>query len=137
MPESRFTVYFEDPFWVGMYERIEDDGLSVCKVTFGAEPSDQEIYAFMLENGNKLVFGPAIPAEEKHRSHRNPKRMQRAIAKQMQHPGVGTKAQQALQLARAEGKQARKAKSRAQKLEEQERQFSLRTQKRKEKHRGH
>lgn len=34
------TVYFEDPFWVGVFERIDDGKLSVCKVTFGAEPKD-------------------------------------------------------------------------------------------------
>ena len=37
------TVFFEDPFWVGVFERFEDETLSVCKVTFGAEPKDCEI----------------------------------------------------------------------------------------------
>mgnify|MGYP002243879587 CR=1 FL=1 len=26
------TVYFEDPFWVGVFERVEDDQLSVCSM---------------------------------------------------------------------------------------------------------
>ena len=35
---GKLTVYFEEPFWVGVFERIEDGKLSVAKVTFGAEP---------------------------------------------------------------------------------------------------
>ncbi len=34
---GKLTVYFEEPFWVGVFERIEDGKLSVAKVTFGAE----------------------------------------------------------------------------------------------------
>jgi hypothetical protein len=30
-------VFFEDPFWVGVFERIENKKLSVAKVPFGAE----------------------------------------------------------------------------------------------------
>ena len=37
------TVYFDAPFWVGVFERMEDGRLSVCKVTFGAEPKDYEV----------------------------------------------------------------------------------------------
>ena len=32
---GKLTVYFEEPFWVGVFERIEDGKLSVAKVTFG------------------------------------------------------------------------------------------------------
>lgn len=35
--QGRLTVYFEDPFWVGVFERIENGKLSAAKVTFGAE----------------------------------------------------------------------------------------------------
>ena len=31
---GKLTVYFEEPFWVGIFERIEDGKLSVAKVTF-------------------------------------------------------------------------------------------------------
>ena len=40
---GKLTVYFEDPFWVGIFERIDGGKLSVAKVTFGAEPKDYEI----------------------------------------------------------------------------------------------
>ena len=40
---GKLTVFFEDPFWVGVFEHIENEKLSVAKVTFGAEPKDCEI----------------------------------------------------------------------------------------------
>ncbi len=38
---GKLTVFFEDPFWVGVFERVSDGKLSVCKVTFGAEYWDR------------------------------------------------------------------------------------------------
>ena len=40
---GKLTVYFEEPFWVGVFERIQDGKVSVAKVTFGAEPKDYEV----------------------------------------------------------------------------------------------
>ena len=31
---TKLTVFFEAPFWVGVFECIEKGKLSVCKVTF-------------------------------------------------------------------------------------------------------
>ena len=50
--QGRLTVYFEDPFWVGVFERIENGKLSACKVTFGAEPKDYERQQYILQNGS-------------------------------------------------------------------------------------
>ena len=41
--QARLTVYFEESFWVGVYERIEGRKLSAAKVTFGSEPKDYEV----------------------------------------------------------------------------------------------
>lgn len=43
------TVLFEEPFWIGILERKIDGKLSVCKVIFGAEPKDYEVYEFLLK----------------------------------------------------------------------------------------
>ena len=40
---GRLTVYFEEPLWVGVFERIQDGRVSAAKVTFGAEPKDYEV----------------------------------------------------------------------------------------------
>ena len=87
------TVLFEDPFWIGVYERIDNNKYEVCKITFGAEPKDYEVYDFLLKNWNRLEFSPAIEVEKVEERKINPKRMQREISSQLKHKGIGTKAQ--------------------------------------------
>ena len=130
------TVFFEKPFWVGVFERVSNGRLSVCKVTFGAEPKDYEVWAFVLKHYDKLAFSPAIESEVK-KTADNPKRRQREARKQLCASDIETKSQQALQLQREEMKIERKQISRAQREAEKQRQFDLKEQKRKEKHRGH
>ena len=50
MGTSRLTILFDDPFWIGLYEREDDTEYSVCRIVFGAEPRDQEVYAYLLEH---------------------------------------------------------------------------------------
>ena len=57
--KASLTVFFEEPFWVGVFERIEDGKLSACKVTFGAEPKDYEVWDYILHHYYELVFSPA------------------------------------------------------------------------------
>ncbi len=132
---GKLTVFFEEPFWVGMFERISDGKLSVCKVTFGAEPKDYEIYNFVLKNYDHLRFSMPVATAVKE-TGRNPKRVQREARKQVQNTGVGTKSQQALNLQREQLKTERKTMSREMREAEKERRFELKQQKRKEKHRG-
>ncbi|MCI6996389.1 MAG: YjdF family protein [Eubacterium sp.] len=119
-----------------LIERIEDDKLSVAKVTFGTEPKDYEVYEFILKHYDSLQFSPAVATVIKE-VKRNPKRMQRDVKKQLQDTGIGTKSQQALKLQQEQNKQSRKVKSREQKLSEAERLFELKQQKKKDRHRGH
>ena len=130
------TVFFENPFWVGVFERVSNGRLSVCKVTFGAEPKDYEVWEFVLKHYNKLAFSPAIESEVK-KTADNPKRRQREARKQLCAFGIGTKSQRALQMQREEIKMERKQVSRAQREAEKQRQFDLKQQKRKEKRKGH
>ena len=132
---GKLTVFFEDPFWVGVFERIENGKLSASKVTFGAEPKDYDIWEYVLKNYDQLRFSPSVNAVVK-KETLNPKRMQREAGKQIASSGIGTKSQQALQLQREENKLERKTISREQREAEKQRRFDLKQQKRKEKHRG-
>lgn len=134
---SKLTVFFEEPFWVGICEREFDGKYEVCKITFGAEPKDYKVYEFMLGNYYRLRFSPSLEAQTIAEKRINPKRMLREINKQLQSTGIGTKAQQVLKLQQEQGKLERKTRSREQREAEKERQFQLRQEKRKEKHRGH
>lgn len=132
---GRLTVFFEEPFWVGIFECTSEGKLSVCKVTFGAEPKDYEACDFVLKNYYQLRFSPAVATDVKE-AGRNPKRIQRQVRKQVQNIGIGTRSQQALKLQREQLKTKRKTVSREQREAEKQRQFELKQQKRKEKHRG-
>ena len=132
----KMTVVFDEPFWVAVFECIDNEKLSVCKVTFGAEPKDYEVYDFILREYYHLKFSPAVATVEK-RGTVNPKRMQRNVKRQLEQKGIGTKAQQALKLQQEQCKAERKVKSREQKKAEAERMFELKQQKRREKHKGH
>lgn len=134
--ETKLTVFFNDPFWVGVFERMDDGKLSVCKVTFGAEPKDYEVLEYVLRHYFGLKFSPEVEAGTRQRAD-NPKRRQREAGKQMERSGVGTKSQQALQMQLEQNKQERKVKSREQRIAEAERQFALKQQKKREKHKGH
>ena len=130
------TVFFEDPFWVGVFERIDDGKLSVCKVTFGAEPKDYDVWEFILQNYDRMVFSPAVETETKQTAD-NPKRRLRNARKQTEHSGIGTKSQQALQLQREGMKAERCQISREQRDAEAQRRFEMKQLKKKEKRRGH
>jgi len=132
---GKLTVFFEAPFWVGVFERVSDGKLSVCKVTFGAEPKDYEIYDFVLKNYYRLRFSPAVATDVKE-AGRNSKRVQREVRKQVQNTGIGTKSQQVLKLQQEQLKTERKTVSRERREAEKQRQFELKQHKRKEKHRG-
>ena len=43
-------LLFEAPFWIGLYERTDGGKYEVCKITFGSEPKDYEVYEFLLKN---------------------------------------------------------------------------------------
>lgn len=133
---SKLTVFFEDSFWVGIFERIEDGKLSVAKVTFGTEPKDYEVQEYIRKHYFSLQFSPAVETVVKE-IRRNPKRMQRDAKRQMQETGIGTKSQQALKLQQEQNKQERKKRSREKKEADELRMFELKQQKKKEKHRGH
>lgn len=94
---DKLTVYFEEPFWVGVFEKVEGKKLSVSKVTFGTEPKDYEVYEFLLKHYYDLQFSPSVTTIIKE-VKQNPKRRQREVKKQLRNTGIGTKSQQALKL---------------------------------------
>lgn len=51
---STLTVYHDGQFWVGVVEHVENGMLSVARVVFGAEPSNEEVYTWVLERWSSL-----------------------------------------------------------------------------------
>ena len=137
MTTGSLTVLFEDPFWVGVFEVTDEEGLHVCKVTFGAEPTGQEIIVFVEKNWHKLKYSEGIETRSTLEIKKSPKRQLREARKQMVSQGIGTKSQQALKMQQERNKVERKQLSKAEREAERQRKFDLRQAKMKEKHRGH
>lgn len=83
MTTGSLTVLFEDPFWIGLFEMIDQNGLRVCKVTFGAEPTEKEVMEFVDKNWNHLQFTQPIETPTTSESKKNPKRQLREAEKKV------------------------------------------------------
>lgn len=134
--KSSLTVFFEDPFWIGVFERTDEGKLTVCKVTFGAEPRDGDVWEFILQHYDKLLFSTAVETKIRQTAD-NPKRRLRNARKQTERSGVSTKSQEALQLQREERKTERRQLGREQREADIQHRFEMKQQKKKEKRRGH
>lgn len=134
---TKLTVFFDGQFWLGIFERIDEEMLETSKVVFGAEPKDYEIFSFILNNYYKLKFSSPITVLAMDFKKINPKRQHRLINKEINDKGIGTKAQQAIKLEQ-EARKTEKEKLSKEKREEQEKiKFQKHKDKRKEKKKGH
>ncbi|GAB2449428.1 hypothetical protein GCM10027187_16020 [Streptosporangium sandarakinum] len=57
------SVYFEGSFWVGVLEIVRDGGLRATRFVLGSEPTDAELYEFLMRHGTALLER----AREEHR----------------------------------------------------------------------
>lgn len=133
---STLVVCFDGQFWVGIVEHVEGGRLSACRVVFGAEPSDEEVLAFVLRDWARLPLGDSVACEPPEMA-KNPKRRQREAAREARRAKPSTKAQMAL--AEQRDVMARKRAERRRELRDEEcrRRFEQRQQKAKRKRRGH
>ena len=132
---GKLTVFFENPFWVGIFENFENDNLSVCKVTFGSEPKEYEIYDFILKKFYNLRFSNEMKSNFREKA-KNPKWRQREIKKELQSKKFLKKSEEILKLQYEENKKERKVKTKQEKELEKQRKFLLKQEKKKQKHKG-
>ncbi|WP_218671113.1 YjdF family protein [Microbispora sp. GKU 823] len=97
------SVYFESPFWVGVLEIVEDGELRATRFVLGSEPTDPELYEFLLRHGVALLeragAAPAVPVETARERRVNPKRAAKLAARAAARvTRRGTAAQEALRL---------------------------------------
>ena len=133
----KLTVFFDEPFWVGVFEKETDGWYETAKVVFGAELKDYEIYEWIRLRYLRLRFSRPLPDAAKPEIRINPKRLQRIVQREVSRTGVGTKAQQALKREHETLQQERKTLTREHKEELERIRFEQRQQKKKEKKKGH
>lgn len=140
MATIKATIFYDKRFWVGTFERTDKEGYALARHIFGAEPSDAEIYEFVLSHFHELKFGDLKEVSIKIQ-RMNPKRVQREVRREMEKlketAKPSTLAQDYMREEIEKKKKEKKSISSAQKQARDDEQFALKQQKRKEKKRGH
>lgn len=134
-----FTVLFEDPFWVGYAELSSENEYAAAKHVFGSEPSNPEVWQYILKQYDKLFFTRNFSHNDGKAStkRKNPKRMQRENSQKAREVKVSTKAQEAIKISFTEIKVEKKLENRKNREEINRIKYSLRQMKKKEKNKGH
>ena len=134
------TVFLDGSFWVALFERIDKKGYSAARKIFGGEPSDAEVYEFILQHYDELKFGDSREFELVIK-RMNPKRLQREVRREMKRvkesSRPSTHAQDYIRLELEKHQKEKRGLSKKDKEARQEKQFLLKQEKRKKKHRGH
>jgi hypothetical protein len=138
-PTTHATILFEGRFWIGIFERKDPEAYAVARHILGAEPSDAEVHAFVLNSWQALKFTAPITDSEVHIKRKNFKRRQKEIRKLVgslpAHPL--TYAEDVLRQELEKKKKQRVFQSSQEKREKARQQFLLKQEKRKQKQRGH
>jgi hypothetical protein len=140
MATIKATILLEGSLWVGLFERTDKKGYAIARHIFGKEPTNPEVYEFVLKNYLQLKFG--APQEFKLEIKRmNPKRLQRIVRREMEKARETTQpsthAQDYMRIELEKHKHQKKTLSKKEKEAREEKLFLLKQKKRKQKHRGH
>jgi hypothetical protein len=132
------TVFFEDPFWVGVVELRDGEALQAARHVFGAEPAPPEVLEFVLRDLGRLLDQPSVAVAATPAPPRlaSPKRAAREAARQMAQRGIPTQAHEALRLELEQRKVERRQRGKAQREAEAAYKREIKVQKAKAKHRG-
>lgn len=133
----KLIVLFENLFWVGIFERLDDNGYSVARKIFGDEPSDAEVFHFLLNETDFLRFTTPLQGEEVAIKKKNPKRVLREAMKEKNKTNLTSKAQEALRVELEKNKKVKKTKNREEELERKRKLFIQKQELKKKKKRGH
>ena len=151
---AQFTLFFDGRFWGGVLELHErrrgaetnDQGgiVRAARHVFGAEPTDVELYDFLLTHGGALIDRAAAsppapvsrPVDSSSTPRPNPKRAARQAAKEAARARPSTAAQAALATAREEAS-ARGARNRSRRRRQEANEaWARRRERAKRRHRG-
>ncbi len=134
--DGKCTIFFEDPYWVAVFERMDESGYAAARFVFGSEPTEAELHQFAIQHFHTLSFSQSMKIPDMNEGEMGYKRRQRQVRQHMQQEGVGTYAQRALQAERERMKQVRQEESREEIEARKREKFLLKQAKKKEKHRG-
>ncbi len=132
-----FTLFFEDPLWVGLFTYSEGNSARYCRVVFGKEPTDTELFRYFLQNFSRLQFTDSCPAAPENIITGNPKRRKREISKQLrQQFGKKQSYETIKESIRQSKKKTGLAEKKKRETEREDYKFQKKAEKRKSKHNG-
>ncbi len=136
----KVTVFLDTSLWVALFEKNDESGLEVARQVFGKEPTDPELYEYILGHYQELKF--SLPYDFKLVIKRvNPQRRMREVKKEMQKSRASapkeTYAQEVLREELELRKLNKQIINKAQKEAEAKERFRLEQEKKKKKRKGH
>lgn len=137
--QGQLIVFFDCPFWVGVFEVNTGGTLRICRIVFGPnEPKDCEIYQLILEKFFTLKFTTSTASESAVRLKPiNPKRQQRQINKQIKAQGISTKSFLAIKAGYEAHKLEKKRENKQVRDALADKKFQQKQQKKRQKCKGH
>jgi len=134
---SVFTVFFEDPFWVGILEENYNGVNYMGKHIFGAEPSNPELLQFYIYKFGRIKKMKISESDDIGTKELKYKKSIYKSKKIQNNIGVGTKSQNSFKAAFEETMSIEKKERRIEELASKEEKYKKKQQKKLEKKRGH
>jgi len=133
---SVFTIFFEDPFWVGVLEENYNGINYMGKHIFGAEPTNSELlqfYIYKFENIDRIKISETDIDTKKmsfKKAINKSKKVQNKI-------GIGTKSQNLFKVAFEETMNIKKKEKRIEEIINKDEKYKKKQEKKLEKKKGH
>jgi phosphotransferase system IIB component len=133
---SVFTVFFEDPLWVGVLE-VNYNGINYMgKHIFGAEPSNSELLLFYIYEFDKIDKIKVSETEMETKKRGFKKSLSKSKKTQIK-IGIGTKSQNLFRKAFEEILEKKKKEHRAEENMDKEEKYRKKQEKKLAKKKGH
>ena len=138
--EHHITILFDRPFWIALFERIENDQYGVARsIISTSEPEGAEITDFL----NNLNFrglqytGSVVNDQGKKKNFKKQQKQTQKNTTNSRVKHVYSKAQILLKEQLETVKKERKVLSKLDKITAEQHKFDIRQQKKKDRHKGH
>lgn len=130
-------VYFDPPFWVGIFEKIDGNTYQTARYVFGAEPTEPQLLEFARVDYIHLSFTCAVKETGYSLTRIGYKRRMRKIKSLMKNSMESTRSQQILQQEYERQIQNSREQIRETRQLVEDRKFQLKKARQAAKHRGH
>jgi len=134
--EATFTIFFDDPFWVGILEENHNKANYMGKHIFGTEPSNTNLLSFYLNHFSNIER-IEVKEETFGNKHYNYKKSLAKAKKSQKDIGVNQKSKALFQEAFEKEMTLKEREKRQEKTIDEQEKYEKRMAKKREKKKGH